>query len=388
MKASLVTMLAVFLGAILTACGSHEPVVSAVEMPGEAAAMAPRLSQLPDGDLLASWVEPGETDGLKYARFDGMEWSKPQTAASGEDWFNNWADTAGVTALSNGLLVAHWLRKNGNATYAYELRYRVSSDNGATWSEARRAHDDGSASEHGFASVLPRGDGFELFWLDGRKTHREEGGMTLRMGRFAANGERFMEQEIDGLACDCCPTDAARNGADSVVAYRDRDAEERRDIFLARVTEEGGIERREVNDDAWHMPACPVNGPAIAVWQGAIHVLWFTAADGQREIRHAVAAEGKAFGPGTTVAKGDVQGRVDLVEVDGELVALWLAGQGSAGRIELAAFEQGGFVPLTSISGMTVSRRIGYPRLGVIPGGDMLVTWTSESGLEGRRIER
>lgn len=386
------TVLAIMLASCLMACGSPEPTAFPVEMPGNDAAMAPRLSELASGKLLLSWIEPGETEGegdeLKFSRYDGLEWSSPQTAASGSNWFNNWADTAGVTALKNGLLVAHWLQKNGNGTYAYEVRYRVSSDGGDTWSESRRAHDDGSASEHGFVSVLPRGDGFELFWLDGRKSQQERGGMTLRMGRFAANGERLMEREIDELVCDCCPTDAVRDGSDSLVVYRDRDAEERRDIFMARVTEDGAITRREVNDDAWHMPACPVNGPAVVSRAGAIHVLWFTAADGKREIRYAIAADGKNFTPATTLAQGDAQGRVELVEVDGDLVALWLAGKGSEGRIQLATLQGGEISATQTIDGMTVSRRVGYPQLGAVRGGDLLVTWIGEAGLEGRRIQR
>ncbi|MDX1442514.1 MAG: sialidase family protein [Gammaproteobacteria bacterium] len=385
----------------IAACEPAAPKQFALDMPGSKDAMAPRISSLPGGEILLSWIEPGEVSSLRFAVYDGLEWSEPRVAAEGSDWFNNWADTAGVTALGNGLLVAHWLQKNGESTYAYEVRYAVSSDGGKSWSEPRRAHDDPSASEHGFVSIIPRGNGFEMFWLDGRKTagnahaHGETAesdgeiaGMTLRMGRFAADGERLLEQEIDGLTCDCCPTAAARQGDDSLVVYRDRDEQERRDIYLARISEDGEVQRREVHDDAWHMPACPVNGPAVATVDSATHILWFTGVDGKREIRYAVAPDGKSFAEPVKVAGGDAQGRVSLVQAGDELVAMWLAGQGSEGRIQLASLVDGKVGEPVTVDGMSVARRVGYPQLGVIGGGDLLVAWTSAEGLVGKRLQR
>lgn len=373
---------------MVAACSPPEPSDTPLELPGTESALAPRISHLPDGRLLLSWIEPAasadESDALRYAMHDGDTWTVPATAISGDEWFNNWADTAGVTALENGLLVAHWLRKNGEATYAYEVRYSVSADMGRSWSEPHRAHEDDSPSEHGFVSVLPRDDGFELFWLDGRNTLVEDGGMTLRMGRFAADGERLMSREVDDLTCDCCPTAAIRNGEESLLVYRDRDSAERRDIFMARISANADISLHEVHDDAWVMPACPVNGPAIAMLGENVHVLWFTAADGEREIRHASGKADGSFGEATVLASGDAHGRVGLLEMpDKGLLGMWLAGRGDAGRIELALLgEDGGIARRHAITGLSVARAAGYPQVGQLPGGDILVVWT-ESGDEG-----
>lgn len=382
-------ILVVLFALLLAACGQQASTPAEIAMPGGSTAMAPRLSNLPDGRLLLSWIARDEQQSLRYAIHDGKQWGEAVEVVSGHDWFSNWADTAGVTALDNGLLVAHWLQKNGESTYAYEVRYSVSADQGKSWSEPRRAHDDDSASEHGFVSVLPRDGGFEMFWLDGRKTLEEGGGMTLRMGRFAADGERLLEAEVDGLTCDCCPTDAARLGGNSMLVYRDRDSEERRDIFMAVIDAEANIDRHEVNDDAWVMPACPVNGPAIVASEDSVSVFWFTAADDKRELRFAQGDAAGEFTRPRVVASGDPHGRVDLMQTADGLLGLWLAGQGDAGRLELQLLDR----PEAQrhvIDGLSVARGVGYPRLGQLPGGDVLVVWTgigAEAGLVGRRLD-
>lgn len=380
----------VLLALFLAACFAPAPTDAELSLPSPAGAVAPRLSPTAAGGVLLSWIvkerDTDDTAKLQFSRHDGSDWSEPQTVVEGDDWFVNWADTAGVTALDNGLLVAHWLQKNGESTYAYEVRYRVSANNGASWSEPQRAHDDASASEHGFVSVVARDDGFEMAWLDGRNTLSDDGGMTLRLGRYAADGSRLLERELDGLTCDCCPTDAIRHGSDTLVVYRDRDAEERRDIFMAKVDADANVQLSEVNNDGWIMPACPVNGPSIATEGETLHVAWFTAVNGEREIRHATADAAGQFSTVQLLAEGDPQGRVGLLSLhDGRVLAMWLAGRGNNGRIELQVLNS---ETRHVIPDLSTTRALGYPQLGQLRNDDVLLVWTNPDGggLVGRRI--
>ena len=73
-----------------------------------------------DGRVLMSWTEPqGNSFAVKVAISDGSGWSTPQTVVSRDDLFVNWADFPSAIALSDGILVAHWLQINGDASYQY-----------------------------------------------------------------------------------------------------------------------------------------------------------------------------------------------------------------------------------------------------------------------------
>lgn len=82
-------------------------------------------------------------------------------------------------------------------------------------------HDDGTPTEHGFASLWPQSRGtLGIVWLDGRNTsgghdHDDRGStgaMTLRAATFGAGGGKRAEFELDAMTCDCCQTDTAVSG--------------------------------------------------------------------------------------------------------------------------------------------------------------------------------
>src|SRR5688500_15948511 len=128
----------------------------------------PQLSVSKHG-VLVSWIErSGDLATLKFAERTASGWTPARTVASGRDWFVNWADVPSVLRLPSGAIVAHWLQKSGPSTYAYDVRLSHSTDAGKTWSASYLPHHDGTPTEHGFASLVPIGDGFGLVWLDGR----------------------------------------------------------------------------------------------------------------------------------------------------------------------------------------------------------------------------
>ena len=72
---------------------------------------------------------------------------------------------------ASGTLVAQWLENTDPQIEAYNLRMSYSKDDGKTWAASFLPHNDGTKSQHGFASMfdLP-GNGLGVVWLDGRNS--------------------------------------------------------------------------------------------------------------------------------------------------------------------------------------------------------------------------
>ncbi len=356
----------------------------------------PHLHGAPDDTVLLSWLAPLE-DGhaLRFARrtADGR-WSAPREIARGRDWFVNWADFPSITA-SGESLVAHWLVRSADAPYAYDVSLARSLDNGATWLPLGAPHDDGTPTEHGFASVVPANDGFDVVWLDGRKTQPSQGhgghgagSMTLRHARYDRDGSRLGGGEIDGRVCDCCQTAAARSSVGLVVAYRDRSDGEIRDIRRGLLADDGWLPDAAVADDGWRIEGCPVNGPALHAAGDEVVAAWFTAADGEPAVKGAWSLDGgMAFEDALTLAAGpSIAGRVDVALLgDGEAVATWVRAVGgptpqgwlSARRIT----SDGRLGEVRDLVEVDATRSGGFPRM-VVVGGEMVLAWRSAAGVE------
>ena len=224
------------------------PVVD-VTAPAAAGARFPHLAAAPAGaPVVMSWLEPG-SDGsrysLRYAAWqEDRRWGPATEVAAGENWFVNWADFPSVVPLDERALAAHWLQQQPGGVYSYDVMTRLSTDDGRTWSAPAAPHDDGTATEHGFVSIANWQGRPYAVWLDGRNTASEghghdghasgDGAMSLRGAVLAAGGARA-GSEIDGRVCDCCQTDLAQARDALLVVYRDRSADEVRDIQLARL---------------------------------------------------------------------------------------------------------------------------------------------------------
>ena len=227
--------------------GRDGPAVEAIASPAAAGSGGPHLAAAADGSVVLSWLEPdGQAHALRFATLDGAAWSAPRTLARGEDWFVNWADFPSVVPLADDLWAAHWLVRRAEGGYAYDVAVSLSRDRGRSWSPPLNPHRDGTPTEHGFVTLFPWQGGAGAVWLDGREMlasgHGHDhghagarqtahgGGMTLRTALIGADGALREEALLDGLTCDCCQTDVALTDAGPVVFYRDRSAEEIRDI--------------------------------------------------------------------------------------------------------------------------------------------------------------
>jgi len=365
----------------------------ALTSPATGSSAQPQLSVSSRGVLL-SWIErAGDLATLKFAERTASGWTESRTVASGRDWFVNWADVPSVMRLPSGTLVAHWLQKSGPDTYAYDVRLSYSKDEGRTWSPSFIPHHDGTKTEHGFASLFPLGDGLGAIWLDGRNMkpaagHDEHGGggvMTVHFARFDKNWKQVEESAVDARVCECCPTAVTVTSEGVIAAFRDRSANEIRDIYTSRLVNGRWSVPAAVHADGWKIAACPVNGPALSAVGRNVAASWFTVKGDQGQAYIAFSADaGSTYGAPIRVDDGGSLGRVDvaLTPDGGAAVATWIefAEQRSQFRARRIGRDGSRSAPVT-IAGLASGRASGYPRMAMT-GRELVFAWT-ESGAGG-----
>lgn len=336
-----------------------------------------QLTAAASGRLLASWIEPrGEAaHALSFAELGGGGWSQPRTITAGEDLFVNFADFPSLVALPDGTLWAHWLAKRGPRG-AYDVRLSASRDGGRSWSRPTSPHRDGTPSEHGFVSLLPWSDGrLALVWLDGRKwaaaadSHaggHGRGAETMLMHTVVnADGTPGEEVILDGRVCDCCQTAAVPTARGPLVAYRDRSADEVRDVALVRRDAGRWSQPRPLAADGWRIDGCPVNGPALAADGERVAAAWYTGAPGPRVSVAFSNDAGVAFGAPIRVDDGRPIGRVDVVLLDGgDALVSWLEQAEHGAELRLRRVAPGGARgEALRVADLSAARSSGFPRL-------------------------
>lgn len=388
----------------LAAPSRIEPWTLPPTLPGSA---APSLSATPDGKLLLGWInsQKGRRHIFQFSSFapDWGRWMHAMTTvAVGNSLFVNWADVPHLAATPDGALWAHWLQKNGDAPYAYDVVLSRSRDGGANWAPPVLAHDDGTRTEHGFVSLWPQGtDALGVAWLDGRQTaaaapgqgghdhgpaqghgggHAGAGAMTLRAAVFDAQLQPRAQAEIDASVCDCCQTSVAITARGPLLVYRGRREGEIRDIYATRFDGNAWRAPQAVHDDGWMMPACPVNGPDVAADGERVVVAWYTAADGAPEVRIAASGDaGDRFSAALTLDRGEaVLGRAAVALDARQAWILWQREE--AGRQSLWLSRRSPDLA-TEYERIEIAqprgegRATGFPQLAVM-GGVAHVVWT------------
>jgi hypothetical protein len=381
---ALVALAATAHGAASSAQATPRLTVHRAPSPAGPGSAQPRLLSV-DGVVAMSWLERyGRGHRLKWSRWDGRQWAKPVTIAAGDSFFVNWADFPSVHWLGGSRFAAHWLWKSGVGTYAYDVRVSHSEDNGHTWSRPITPHRDGTATEHGFASLLPDDRGFRAVWLDGRnfagRAESEHAGanMTLRTAVFGPGAVRADERELDDRCCECCATAAVKTRNGVLVAYRDRSAGEIRDIALVR--REGGrwTAPYRLHADGWKIAGCPVNGPAMDANGDRVVIAWFTAPNDSARVFAAFSGDGgKHFGKPIRVDAGNPMGRVGTALLDdGSAAISWLEGSGSTSVQMRRVAESGRRGDAHTIAVSSQARASGFPQ--IVRSGDQLwFAWTA-----------
>jgi len=305
-----------------------------------------------------SWIErSGDSASLRFSERTDGGWTSAQTVASGTDWFVNWADVPSVVRLQNGDLAAHWLEKSAASTYAYDVRLSFSKDQGRTWSSSITPHRDGTRTEHGFASLFQMpGAGLGLVWLDGRQMKEGAG----------ADGRQTTEMLVDDRVCECCPSAAAVTTKGPIVAFRNRTADEIRDIYVSRLIGGAWTEPRAVHDDKWRIAACPINGPALSANGDDVAIAWFTGVGDEGHVYAAPSSNsGETFGPPIRIDDVGAIGRVDIELLgDGSAAVTWIEFAEQRSEFRIRRIEPHGSRSASlAVSGIAAGRSSGYPRL-------------------------
>jgi hypothetical protein len=385
LRTTTVTLLALT-AAVGCRSGPQAPTSRELPSPAPSASRVPNLTEADDRVLL-SWVEEGageqgESKRLRFATGDGEGWSEPSTIVDDARLFVNWADFPVLSAADGELLSAAWPVLPERGRLGYGIRFSSSSDSGTTWSDPTRPHEDDSAAEHGFVSIVPApGGAFDVVWLDGRAMESPGGTMRLMANRW--NGQRFEgETVLDADVCTCCQTDAARVGDDLLVAYRDRTAEEIRDVSLVRRRDGAWQKPRPLHADGWHIAACPVNGPALEARAPRVAVAWFTSAEATPRVLVVESNDGgRSFGEALRVDGGEPLGRVALrLLPDGGLAVAWLEKVDAGAEVRVRRVDPQEGPGAEVVVGLTeAARTSGFPRVALL-GERLIVGWTVRRG--------
>lgn len=345
-----------------------------LDPPTDAASAQPNLFAAGDR-LYLSWLEHlgGKHGRLRFSVFQNGGWSAPRTVFDGQAMFLNWADFPSLVELADGTLVAHWLNRSGESTYAYRVELATSDDGGESWSAPLVAHDDTSATQHGFVTLLPddRG-GLDLIWLDGRATLHGGDRMQL-LHRRLLGGQLGPESVLDEYVCTCCQTSACASDGDVEVVYRDADSGVRDIAHLSLADPSAAT---ILYRDGWEIAGCPVNGPAIAYDGEGTAAAWYTEGSGAGQVLFLRPERQRTP---TRIDLGRPLGNVHVVG-DGEGSAWigWLERRDDIAELLARRIDADGRLgaPVQLARTAASRRAVGFPRLARI-GRTVYAAWTS-----------
>ncbi len=362
--------------------------------PADSGSRYPNFYTDDSGTLYMSWLTNIEEEifALQYSTYQNGQWTQPQSINVDTNFFVNWADFPSVVGIDGTELAAHRLRKIEGGPYAYniELSFFDESD-GGNWSEPISPHEDGTATEHGFASLEPmNAEKVLAVWLDGRATENRADdeyadttqSMTFRSAEISKSGEITNKQVIDGTVCDCCPTDLTETEDGYVAVYRGRGGNEIRDIKIARYNSESGTwsEPVTVHDDNWEIMACPVNGPSVVSNGNNVAVAWYTAEGDNPRVLVAKSTDGgETFGEPILVNESDyrVLGRTDVtISDEGTIYVSWMQEFEGQGYVMMREIQPDNSLSNPQTVGITdASRSSGFPQIALLE-DSLIFAWT------------
>jgi hypothetical protein len=366
-----------------------------VASPSGPGSAQPNLAVDGQGRVILSWLEPTDSGrAMRLSIHDGRRWSPAHTIVARRDLFANWADFPSIEVLDGGRLAAHWLQRDG-AGSSYGIRVAQSADEGRTWSAPVKPHRDSAQTEYGFVAMWREPGRAALVWLDGRKfskgSHDTTNEMMLMSTSIMPDGKLGPETRLDERTCDCCQNAAAMTTKGPVVVYRDRSAQEIRDIYVTRRVGTTWARGVPVHPDNWKIAACPVNGPAIAARGDRVAVAWFTAPGDSARVKLAFSDDaGATFSAPVRVDGGMPAGRVDVELLpDGAALVTWIERTGGdTAMVQARRVTREGRTgaPIT-IASSSAARASGFPRT-VLTREHAVFAWTHPGRPSSIRMAR
>ena len=346
--------------------------------------------------ILLSWMEGhNQKTSINAAIFSDGKWSEPSRIAVSSNIFVNWADFPSISALDDGTIVVHWLESSNKLVFSYDIKISLSEDGGATWSLPFVPHLDGTKSQHGFASILPMRDYFIVTWLDGRAYENAviekgavAGAMQLRAAVFSKNGTVKSDFALDFVTCSCCQTSAVLSNNIAIIAYRDRGANEKRDIAIRRLKDGIWSEAISVNDDGWEIYGCPVNGPSIDAFDKSVFVAWFTAANENSKIKVAMSKNsGITFHKVHAIKAKNPIGHVDITMIDERTGILsWLEWENNKEILKICKISLKGCSETQIIVENSAVGSLNFPKISATS-SNLYIAWTQPLS-DGKRTIR
>ena len=367
-----------------TAAEVEVNVVEELTSPAKESSALPHLMSNKDVALL-SWVETsGDTLAtMKYSELVDGKWQSSKNILTGTDWFVNWADYPMITE-NNGSLWSHVLKKSTAGTYSYDIKMNVKPKGTTEWKTDVSLHTDGTPTEHGFVSIVPYNDHFFVNWLDGRNTEENEvgerGAMSLRAGVVSVTGEMLEEYELDARTCDCCQTTSVITDNGPIVIYRDRSADEIRDISIVRQVAGEWTAPKAIYEDNWQIKGCPVNGPKVDALGNNVVVAWFTGAENAPKVQVSFSSNGgEVFTAPIVIAEGVIMGRVDVLWTDEDnAVVSWMEANDKSALFKAMIVRKDGTTSKQQvITKMADSRKSGFPQMEMVE-ETLYFAWTEQ----------
>ena len=359
-----------------------------VQTPTNKNSLAPNLCSFGNHFVL-SWIERN-TDGearLQMATWNGSEFDEIRLIAKSKGMFANWADIPSLVEAPSGDLYAHWLNRISNETYAYGIQIERSIDHGKSWQSLGWLHNDTSATEHGFVSLIPENRHVRAFWLDGRQMKKPTGKMMLRTAILDGN-EIKSENMIDDDVCTCCPTGAIQLPGGSAVVYRDRLPQEIRDISLVHLKNDAWSKPSRIQNDNWVMPGCPVNGPSIATNGDIIAVSRFTVIKNKAKIILRLFKDGQtASGKEITLDENIPVGRCTTVCSKDAVYNIWIGVDKKQTVLRMAEVSLSGKIKRKiTLVPIDKDRSSGMPR-AIFSNNYLWVSWTGSNQVRLGRLK-
>ena len=355
--------------------------VRPLTFPFGAGTVAPAITSDQNGDVLVSWIDQ-RTRSLDIARWRDGRWFQPRTIARGKISISK-ANAPSLMA-GRGFIVAQWIEQKGSGS---AVRISRSNDDAATWSDPVTPHPD-VESEFGFVSLAANDDGTAAaVWLDGRKLEggREGAGdMELRYAKIDADGAIGEDALLDPRVCDCCNTSIANTANGPIVVYRDRSAEEIRDIAVVRDDAKGWSKPKPVRREGWHINGCPVNGPRVDAAGLNVVTAWFSAANHEPQVNVAFSQDGGVtFDSPVRIDSGHAAGHVDVVLLaDGSAVTTWIETGPAGATIHAVRVGRDGTRGKTvKIAETPSASAAGFPRIAISK-DNVVVAWSGDSGVQ------
>lgn len=345
--------------------------------PSAANSLQANWSVTADGSPLLSWVEATSKEGfytLKYSVRKAGQWSAPRVIIANRKFFRHPAEMPEVITLPDGTLVAHWIENPGDDEDAEFLNVSTSHD-GVKWTAPTLAHKDRSMVQHGLASTVASGEHeVSIAWLEALKG--EDGPVSLKRTLMSADGKYIKEETLDTDVCQCCPTSIVKTNKGLLIAYRDRTKEDIRDIATIRFENGKWTSSKILNADNWKINACPTNAAASVAKGDSVAISWFTGAGAAPHVQAVLSADnGATFGKPVMISTGSAFGYTAITSDDqGGAFVSWLEKSDKGAKILVRQLTSAGVAgPVVQVAEGGRST-LGYPKI-VRVGGETWVAW-------------